>query len=370
MSRYQFELSCPKDDQDLRVLFAATPMDGNVRVRLEHDPAVHRQHASDDHLHQTIVCRDTLSGRVIGAGSRQINLRYVNGQLRPVGYLGGLRCLPEHRSRGLVARGYAFLKELHQDQRADFYLTTIAADNASAERVLTSGRAGLPVYRPIGRFHTLLCCSHNRRRHPSNDSVEIRTAESNDLPAIARLVQHSGPDRQFFPAYGADDFQDSNGTFHGLSLESILVARRGGQLVGLLAGWNQSSFRRAVIAGYNSLWKWLRPAWNAWASIRQRPRLPGIDEALVYLTAACPLVINSDPAIFVGLLDAAIDQQLPDQRTSLTLGLADNDPLLGVARSRRWREYVTNIFLVSWPDTQPDLPTLDHRPIYLELGCL
>lgn len=370
MSRYRFELSRPKDDQDLRVLFAATPMDGNVQVRLEHDPAVHRQHASDDHLHQTIVCRDTLSGRVIGAGSRHVNMRYVNGQLRPVGYLGGLRCLPEHRSRGLVVRGYAFLKELHQDHRADFYLTTIAADNASAERVLTSGRAGLPVYRRIGRFHTLLCCSHKRRRHRRDDSVEIRTAESNDLSAIARLVQHSGPDRQFFPGYGVDDFQDSNGTFHRLSVESILVALRGGQLVGLLAGWNQSSFRRAVIAGYNLPWKWLRPVWNAWATIRQRPRLPGVNEALAYLTAACPLVTNSDPAIFAGLLDAAIDQQLPDRRTSLTLGLADNDPLLGVARSRRWREYVTNIFLVSWPDTRPDLPTLDHRPMYLELGSL
>ena len=370
MSRYQFELARPQDDDDLRALFAATPMDGDVQVRLEHDPAVLRQHARGDRLQQTIVCRDRLDGRVIGAGSRHVSRRYVNGRLRPVGYLGGLRCLPEHRSRGLVARGYGFLKELHQDHRADFYLTTIAADNASAERVLTGGRAGLPDYRRIGRFCTLLCPPRRHRIRPRRDQAEIQEAEAGDLPAIARLVQHSGPDRQFFPDYRAGDFQDSAGTFHGLPLEKILVARRGGRLVGLLASWDQSSFRRAVIAGYTAPWNWLRPAWNAWASLCRRPRMPAVGEPLDYLTAACPLVANSEPGLFAELLDTALDRQLPNRSTSLTLGLAENDPLLDVARKRRWREYVTNIFLVSWPDTRPDLPTLDHRPLYLELGCL
>ena len=143
-----------------------------------------------------------------------------------------------------------------------------------------------------------------------------------------------------------------------------------GQLAGLLATWDQSSFRRAVIAGYATPWNWLRPAWNAWASLCQRPRLPAVGEPLDYFTAACPLVANSEPGIFAELLDTALDRQLPDRSTSLTLGLAENDPLLDVARKRRWREYVTNIFLVSWPDSRPDLPTLDHRPLYLELGCL
>ena len=55
----------------------------------------------------------------------------------------------------LLARGYQFLRQLHADRRADFYLTTIADENRAAIRLLTSGRAELPVYNPWGRYITL-----------------------------------------------------------------------------------------------------------------------------------------------------------------------------------------------------------------------
>jgi hypothetical protein len=367
MSRYQFELSRPQDDEDLKRLYAATPMDGDVRVRLEHDPAVLRQANSLDDLHQTIVCRDRLDGRIIGAGSRHVSTRYVNGQPQPVGYLGGLRCLPEHRSRGLVARGYSFLKELHQDQRTDFYLTTIAADNDSAQQVLLGGRAGLPHYTRIGQLCTLLCPSRAGGGRRADDGLAIRSARADDLPGITELIRQSGPDRQFFPEYHADDFQDRQGTLHGLELEKILVAHRDGQLAGLLAIWDQSEFRRAVIDGYSARWSWLRPAFNAWAFLRGQPRLPAAGEALGYLTAACPLVAGSQPDVFAKLLDSALERTKTPRRTALALGLTNDDPLLEVARARRWREYITNIFLVRWSDTPP---SLDDRPLYLELGCL
>ena len=35
-----------------------------------------------------------------------------------VGYLSSLRLLPEHRNRGLVARGYAFFRQLHARRAA------------------------------------------------------------------------------------------------------------------------------------------------------------------------------------------------------------------------------------------------------------
>ena len=37
----------------------------------------------------------------------------------------------------------------------EFNRTTIAEGNEMALRILTSGRAGLPMYHPAGRYHTI-----------------------------------------------------------------------------------------------------------------------------------------------------------------------------------------------------------------------
>src|SRR6202034_3474548 len=100
----------------------------------------------------------------VGFGSRSIRLRYVNGRPEPIGYLGSLRVLKGHRNRGLVARGYKFLHELHGDQRTSLYLTTIAAGNDAVIRLLTSRRAGLPAYHYAGDYCTLAIPLTRRRR--------------------------------------------------------------------------------------------------------------------------------------------------------------------------------------------------------------
>src|SRR2546423_853754 len=83
-------------------------------------------------LRRVVVARDLDTGRVVSFAVRSVMDRYVNGAPRPVGYLSGLRILPGHRNRGIVARGYAVVRREHADGRAPLYLTTIAEGNRVA----------------------------------------------------------------------------------------------------------------------------------------------------------------------------------------------------------------------------------------------
>jgi hypothetical protein len=310
------------------------------------------------------------SGRIIGFGCRSVREVYVNGKPDVVGFLSSLRLLPEHRNLGLVARGFAALRELNGDGRVPFYLTTIAEGNRTALAVLTSGRAGLPAYHPAGAYHTVAIPLLQRRIASPSGKVSIRPAQREDLPPLLDFLAVEGPRRQFFPRLEANDFLSPQGAMRGLSLDRILLAERGGRLVGTLAGWDQHAYRQSVVHTYHGGLRWVRPLYNTWTWLLGRPGLPRPGEAFHYLMGALPVVAEDDDNVFAVLLEALRHQAAGGPWTHLLIGLHESDPLLRVAQRYQAACYATHLFLVCWPDGEAARGAVDARVAYLEAGSL
>jgi hypothetical protein len=368
MSRYLFELAGPADEADLRHVLAATPMAGRIAVAFRREPDFFAAAAVAGRFHQVVACRDRQSGRIVGFGERSVMDRYVNGTARPIGYLGGLRLLAEHRNRGLLGRGFAFFRRQHADGRTPLYLTTIAEGNAAALDVLLGGRAGLPRYHFAGRYHTLALPPRRRRRRPPAGLV-LRPARAEDEPAILDLLRREGPRRQFFPCYREGDLF-AGGLFVDLRPGDVWLAWRGGELVGLLGVWDQHRYKQAVVCGYDRLLGWLRPLYNGWARLSGATPLPAAGEAQRYRSAALPVVSGADGEVFGALLAALRDALAGGPDGSLMLGLHEADPLWPAARRLGGVCYTTRLYLACWEDGEELRQGLDGRPPYLELGCL
>jgi hypothetical protein len=370
MSRYRFELATPADDADLRHVLAATPMEGRVAVSFRREPSWFAGAVVDGRFRQVIACRDLRTGRVIAFGCRSVREVYVNGRPTSVGYLSSLRVLAEHRNLGLVARGYAFCRELHGDGRVPYYLTTIAAGNRTALHVLTSSRAGLPAYHAAGAYHTVAIALPRRRRATRTGKVNVRPAREEDLPAVLAFLAAAGRRRQFFPRLEAHDFLAPEGMMRGLSLDKLLLAERGGRLVGTLAGWDQHTYRQSVVHAYHGALRWARPLYNAWAWCSGRPGLPRPGGAFHYLMGALPVVAEEDADVFTALLEAWRGRAAGGPWMHLLIGLHEADPLLRVAQRYQAACYVTHLFLVCWPGGEDARAALDGRVPYLEAGSL
>jgi hypothetical protein len=372
LTRYQFDLAGTENDADLRRVLAATPMAGTIALTFLREPSYFAGARVEGRFRQVVACRDMEDGRIVGFGVRSVSPRHVNGRPEMIGYLSTLRLLKEHRNRGLAARGYAMFRRLHADGRAMLYLTTIAESNHLALTMLTSGRAGLPTYHDAGRFHTAaLPLTRRVVRWPPPTGVEIRPARREDVGALLTFLREHGPLRQFFPAYEAADFVGESGVFKDLRPEDVLLAFRGGALIGTLAGWNQQGFRQTVVHGYGGVLGWVRPVYNVWARLRGLPPLPRPGGAVSYLTAALPVVAGDDPAVFAGLLaELQVRAAAAGTHHYLMMGLHETDPLLPVVRACRAAWYDTRLYLVCWDDGEPTRKGLDGRPPYLELGCL
>ena len=374
-SRIRFDLAVPRDDEALRRLVGAVDMEGEIRVAFQREPSYLEAAVVEGPDPQVLIAVDEVHREVIATASRSVRARYVNGAPQSVGYLSALRCLDAYRGGTVLARGYAFLRELHEDARAKFYVTTITADNAKALRALAAGRKGLPTYEPSGDYHTLAIPARRRRRVRLPRGLRIRTAAETDLPVLLEFLERVGPNRQFAPRYVESDFFRKNGTFRDLPAANIQLAFRDGRLVGTLASWDQSGFRQSMVSGYGPLLRVLRPVHNVWARLRRAPLLPPPGQALRYRMLALPFVEQNDPEVFRALLDTTMDEHArraardPGCRLAL-LGMHESDPLLPAARAYPSRTYLSRLFVVHWADGQSAYEGLDARPVYLELGCL
>jgi hypothetical protein len=371
MRRYRLELGNAADDADLREILAATPMAGAISLAFRRDPSYFAAAVVEGDFRQVVVARDLDSGRVVGFGARSVSRRFVNGRECSIGYLSGLRILAEHRRSSLLGRGFHFFRELHEDRRAQLYLTTIAADNRPALDALTSGRGGVPRYHPAGDYHTLAIPADAvpdsvGRQH----GFICRQAEASDMEPILEFLRAQGPRRQFFPCDLLGSSLANTGELRGLDLENFVLAERSDELVGVGAAWDQRAFRQTVVHQYSGAMRWLRPAYNTWARASRRPALPPAGSVLRTVFTARLVVLQDDPAVFVALKAQLRQKARVSGAHYLLVGMHADDPLWPAARSLSARRYTTRLFYVAWEDEQELLDSLDERAPYLELGSL
>jgi hypothetical protein len=372
MGKFAFTLATADDDAELREVLSSTPMIGQISVSFAREPNFFAATPVDGKLVQIVVGRDVEQGRIVGMGSRTAGPRYVNERCTSVGYLGGLRLLPEYRGRGgLIARGYRLLRRLHADQAAPYYLTTIAADNVIALQTIAAGRAGLPTYHPLGDYVTIsLNPAAASRVDRGSSRISTRLATIDDREQIITFLNTHGSRRQFFPAYDAADLFQEQGWLQGLYSHDVMLAFRDDELVGTWGAWDQRPFKQTIIHSYDRWLTLARPAYNLIAGMRKRAILPFPGSVLAARYGAILVIAKDDAEICRSLIGAMSRELLLRGGRLVFLGMHASDPLLWIARTVGGREYVTRLYLVFWPDQPPDLAELTQRIPYLELGCL
>ena len=368
--RLVFNLADHNDEAELRALVRETPLGGAIETTLRREPDYFDGAAVEGPFHQVIAARAGEAGPIVGMATRSVRMRYVDGEPLPVGYLGGLRLHPDVRNGLVLARGFRKLREIHEDGRTDFYLTTVTEGNRVAIESLTRGRVGLPTYHELGRYLTFMLPTRSWRMPQAVAGLTVRPLAATELPQMLTFLNNEGSERTFFPYLTTDDFVGAGSTYRGLSFEHILCAWRDGKIVGTLAGWDQLSFKQSIVERYHGHWKWSRHLYNLLARCAGLPRFPRPGDRLRSLTLALPVVADSDRVVWQALLREVRQLPVTRRNDSLALGLFERDPLVPFARRSSVYCYRTRLFIVC-RDRDRVLPErFDGRNVYLELGCL
>ena len=220
--RVPFAVATPADDVEIRRLLRENPMRGRIALTFEREPDYFADADLPGTEKQTVIARQ--NNRVVCAGSCAIRER-LNGEPRRVGYLGGLRL--DARATGrfdILRRGYEFFRELQTDAPADYYFTSIAADNVPARKFLERGLPAMPAYEFVGEFVTTLLPAGSQS--PSSAALQAGNPESGEL--LDCLNKH-GRHYQFAECWSAQEMAALPAL--GLQAENFHCVRSGGRIL-------------------------------------------------------------------------------------------------------------------------------------------
>jgi hypothetical protein len=369
-SAYRFELATSADNEDLLRFSRTAEMPGAIRFTFDRAPDYLGALCVEGRQSEVLVCRDAQTGRVVATGHRSVKSVFVNGQPVSVGYLSGRRLDPTMRNRQILAHGYAALHRRHAGRQAQFHLSTIMEDNRPAKTVLLSGRCGLPAYHDFGRFCCMAVSLQTTPAAKSGVEILVRHASAADGPAIIAFLNQEGRSRQFFPEYRVEDIAVAGGLLSHLRWEDIFLALRGSALVGVVAAWDQRTFRRWQVTGYGPWLGLLRAPINLVAKIRKMPLLPKPASSLDYFSLSLACVCGNDRSVFKVLLEEVVREKRQHYDFFLA-GLHERDPLLPELLALPHFPLPSRLYAVAWEEDAEAVQKLDRELVpYLELGSL
>lgn len=335
-------------------------MPGAISLSLEREPDYFADADQPGETKQTIVAHE--SGRIVCVGNCTTRLRFVNGQPRRVGYLGGLRLDATVAGRfDILRRGYEFFRELQTSAPADFYFSSIAADNHRARNVLERNVKGMPRYEFLGEFITLLIGAPSPASARSR--TQLRPADPvRRAPQLAPRLNDFNQHHQFAPHWTTAQLDSL--VHLGLHIEDFLASTEpDGKLTAAI--WDQRSFKQTVIRSYAPWLVLLRPAINLAARFTGKPGLPAVGNALSH--AFVSHLATADLNFLNRLRNRATERGIE----WLTLGFAANDPRLQhIRQDLRCCEYRSRLYLVRWPGLGSAAAELDHRILAPEVALL
>ena len=362
--KMEHRLAESTDDLRIRHLLKSSPMEGKISISMETEPSYFDALQVQGKESQVMIL--TRGDEVINLGARSIKPAYVNGQLTDIGYLGGLRTNPSFKRSGVhLARGYEFLRELDKDGRVPFYVSTIIEDNHVAREILESGRTSVPNYYPLERLLTFMIKPHTKK---PEGLVEVVAGDSCELEEIFDFINKGGSKKQFSPHYEPSDFK--TGRFRGLSLNDFHIALDKGNIVGLIAKWDQEQFKQTRVVKYDKKMKLFKPLVNFASQFSNISSLPTEGNLLHYAYLSFPTALNNDPLILRELLFSVISDPRNSHYDYFNIGLSESDKLTEAVKPFSPREYPAIIYAVSFDKTLEELNLDRKMPSYLEIATL
>lgn len=369
-SNYYFELAGKADDHALRSVLRRTIMPGKPSLCAQREPEFFVGEQVGNIDSQVIVARKSDDQSIAGLASRSFRKMFIDGEVKTRGYLSGLRGLPEVRGGTLLARGYRFLRELHADGRTPYYVSTIFDDNDYAKEVLTSGRAGLPVYCSWGCLNTYLLPLYGRHRpRPRCGKVVVGTS-GGPLCSLVDCINQFNRRHQFAPWYTQEDFLGATTLLPGFPLENLYGYQDDGNITATLGVWDQSAFKQLVITGYPWHYQVARPFLYGGSVLGLTHRLPRAGQPIPCLYGAFLSHAPQRLAHLESLLVAILRDWSRRGYIYLMVGIHERSAANQVLKRHAVKQKSSRVYLVYWEDAlDSPLPSGELVP-HLEIGTL
>lgn len=343
--RYDLRLATEKDIAGIKKVFESGEFAGGISVQYLRGEDPLKSLQNDGERAVVPVAVDKAAGEVIGVGACVIRKGYVNGEIKTVGYLTGLKLLPQYQKRiAVLPHAYEFLYQATKDE-VNVYYTTILSDNITAQKLLEKKRRNMPAYRYLGDY-TVYCMRTGRRRGrlavACGDTAGLDEFYARHLPKL--------------------DLSPVHRHLHGLSDGDFYTFRENGEIKIACAVWNQQAYKQYLLKGYAGIYKTLSKLPTKWLGY---PPFPKSNQLINYASIT---LLCADETVDIATIRAFIEKVLEMSRVYdlMLFGLFEDNPYLPIVQKIKHVKYQSRLYEVLWHDAKEQL----QKPINLEVGLL
>lgn len=188
--RFRMELATSEDAEQLASIYDSDDgFQGDISVKFTRYPNPVESLAVEGDDVVVPVVRDGETGQLVGMGACVLRDAWVDGEPCRVGYLTGLKALPDFRGWvRIIPQVYGFMRENTPDVK--LYYTTILTENTLARKLLEREHPGMPHYEFVGEYRTHCyrwnrpVVSRNRLRQGNLQELSALNAKPRNLAAV------------------------------------------------------------------------------------------------------------------------------------------------------------------------------------------
>lgn len=238
-------LAVPEDNEALLALSRICPMEGALTLYIDRAPDYLELYRLLDAQAQVLV--EEAEAGLAGTLGTLHSTVYLDGQPYSAATLRDFKVAPEYRKGRTGFRLVRHMIDLEIRRGTRFVMATFLDENRRA-LTFAQGRAGIPAGVYCGDYLV-----HNvvplRRIHPS-PVYRVTRMLAKDLPEVVTLLNQHNTSYQFGLRFTEDSLRSLLTTLSGLSMQDVLVVRKGAVMVGALASWDARSLLRYVVLSY------------------------------------------------------------------------------------------------------------------------
>jgi len=378
-ARRVVRLARPADDEALRGLLAARPMEGSILLAMEREPSYFVSLDLEAERHTTVVVeadpedacpphspREDGGGAIFAMGARLVHRVALAGESALLGYLSHLRLAPgaPFSLRGM-REAWACLLDERGEGELPFDLTSIASGNEPARRLLERGLPGMPRYHPVGEYEVQALPTVPRGREVPGVRVELAEGGGGGPGTAASGGEVAGGDGE---APAAALVLRGRGAGPSTVDPSFQVtAWAGGEPVAGFSVVDPTPWRQYVVRGYQGALAWGRPLANLALHFQGAPLLPPPGGRLRSGFITGFWCRQGQERALPSLVRAAAAEAGRKGLASLLHGAMAEDPQGEIlASGYRPRRYRSTLYLVARAEPTGALEALRRGPIHID----
>lgn len=364
MTSFDIRLAEARDNAAILSLIAEPQPSNGVKFAFERLPDYFTSAQISHQQPHTLVVERRDNKEVVAMVNLGFREVFVDGKPQQLRYGSDLRIAADYQGSRVLIYINRAVRDCIKDS---WYQSVILEENDKSRGALEGGRAGLPLFKPMGCIYTHTITG-SRKKASAND--RIRPADVSDIPAMNDFIRQMAEYYQFLPAYNFWDLEAGLPYFNGIGIKDFLLATDDcGDITGIVGLWSQKAFKQTRVVDYSRAVALFRPFYNLWSTVAGGFVLPAKGQTFDYLALHSPLTHPEDGDTFRRLLQRAWQAVREQGKRAMTLTLADSDPRLAVLAD--FRSIPLKAYQYTAAFKEQHLPVLDARRIpYFESGRL